>query len=388
MKKTVAILGSTGSIGTSTLSVISKNKNFEVILLTANNNINKLYNQAIKFKVKNVIVSNKKKFYDNRIKFKKKKINLYLGLNNIQKILKKKIYYTVNSISGIDGLNPTLDIIPFSKNILIANKESIICGWNLISKKLKIYKTKFIPIDSEHFSIWKLLKGENIHTVDKVFLTASGGPFLKKNINNLSNIKPKFALKHPNWKMGKKISIDSSTMMNKIFEFIEAKKIFDLKKKELGIIIHPSSFIHAIIYLKGGLIKFLAHETDMKIPIASALDIKLKNSRSLNLDIDKINKSKFYFVTDKKFPLLSILKIIPEKTSYFETILITINDNLVNKYLKGIINYKSIYSNLLLLMKKPYFRKYYALKPKDIYDIKKMIKITNKYLEKNFKYYA
>ena len=172
MKKTVAILGSTGSIGTSTLSVISKNKNFEVILLTANNNINKLYNQAIKFKVKNVIVSNKKKFYDNRIKFKKKKINLYLGLNNIQKILKKKIYYTVNSISGIDGLNPTLDIIPFSKNILIANKESIICGWSLISKKLKIYKTKFIPIDSEHFSIWKLLKGENIHTVDKVSLTA------------------------------------------------------------------------------------------------------------------------------------------------------------------------------------------------------------------------
>ena len=232
------------------------------------------------------------------------------------------------------------------------------------------------------------MKGENIHTVDKVFLTASGGPFLNKNINNLSNIKPKFALKHPNWKMGKKISIDSSTMMNKFFEIIEAKKIFDIKNKKIDIIIHPSSFIHAIIYLKGGLIKFLAHETDMKIPIASALDIKLKNSRSLNLDIDKINKSKFYFATDKKFPLLSILKIIPEKTSYFETILITINDNLVNKYLKGLINYKSIYSNLLLFMKKPYFRKYYALKPKDIYDIKKMIKITNKYLEKNFKYYA
>ena len=279
-------------------------------------------------------------------------------------------------------------MIPFTKNILIANKESIICGWSFIEKKLEFYKTNFIPLDSEHFSIWQLIKNEHESQIEKVILTASGGPFLKKSYKNISNIKPKFALKHPNWKMGKKISIDSSTMMNKVFEFIEKKKIFNLKNKDISILIHPSSFIHAIVFFKGKLIKLLAHETKMSIPIANALNLKLKyNKNEIEKNFKHFNNLKFEIPDKKKFPLLSILKIIPDKPSYFETILITLNDTLVEKYLSGDINYVSIHKNLLNLIKKSYFKKYYKLKPNNIYDIKKMIDISKKYLEKNIKYY-
>ena len=389
MTKYVVIMGSTGSIGSSSLTVLKKNKNFKIYLLTTKSNVQKILDQAIKFKVKNVVIEDKKKYLKFKKKFKLNKINFYLGIKNIKKILKsKKIDYVINSISGINGLEPTLNIIPNSKNILIANKETIICGWNIIKKKLIKYKTNFVPIDSEHFSIWKLIKNEPKSSIDKVILTASGGPFLLKSKRNLSNIDPKDALKHPNWKMGKKISIDSSTMMNKIFEYIEAIKIFDLKKKDISILIHPSSFIHAIVFFKHNIIKFLAHETNMTIPITNALQIKKFDKQKLNKNIlKKFNEIKFLIPKKKKFPLLSIIDLIPENPSYFETILITINDNLVHKYLDGQINYKSIQMNILRLINKPYFSKYYKLKPKNIYDIKNMITVTKKYLESNIKIY-
>ena len=389
MIKNVVIMGSTGSIGTSSLTVLKKNKNYKIHLLTTKSNVQKIFNQAIKFKVKNVIIEDKKEYFNFKEKFKLKNINLFLGIKNIQKILKsKKIDYVINSISGINGLEPTLNIIPNSKNILIANKETIICGWDIIKKKLTKYKTNFVPIDSEHFSIWKLIKNEPKSSIDRVILTASGGPFLTKSKRNLSNIDPKDALKHPNWKMGKKISIDSSTMMNKIFEYIEAIKIFDLKKKEISILIHPSSFIHAIVFFKNDIIKFLAHETNMTIPITNALQINKIDRQNINKNLlKKFNEIKFLVPKKKIFPLLSIIDLIPDETSYFETILITINDNLVHKYLNGRINYKSIQMNILRLINKPFLSKYYKLKPKNIYDIKKMIAITNKYLEGNIKFY-
>tara|TARA_Y100000816_G_C26068006_1_gene561420 strand:- start:215 stop:1384 length:1170 start_codon:yes stop_codon:yes gene_type:complete len=387
MIKSLAILGSTGSIGSSTLSSIQGNKNYKVKLISTNSNIKKAFQQAIKFKIKDVIIEDKNKYEIYKNKFKKKKINLHLGVKNINKILKKKITFCVNSITGIDGLEPTIKIIPFTKFILIANKESIICGWNLISKKLKKYKTNFIPIDSEHYSIWELIKNEKYVNIKKIILTASGGPFLNISKKKIKNIKPKLAIKHPNWKMGKKISIDSSTMMNKIFEYIEAIKIFNLDRQKLSILIHPSSFIHAIVFFRGQIIKFLAHKPDMVIPISNALGIKRNFSVKLNAGVSDLNNLKFESPDLKKFPLLSILKLIPNRNSYFETILITINDNLVNKYLNGRINYISIQRNILILIKRPYFVKYYKLKPKSIYDINKMIVLTNKYLESNIKNY-
>ena len=143
----------------------------------------------------------------------------------------------MSCISGIQGLKPTIEIIKFTKKIAIANKEAIICGWDLIQKELKKNKTEFIPVDSEHYSIWYALRDINKELIEKIYLTASGGPFLNKPINKLKNVNYKQAIKHPNWKMGKKISIDSATMMNKVFEIIEAKKIFDISYKKLSILI-------------------------------------------------------------------------------------------------------------------------------------------------------
>ena len=388
MIKDIIILGSTGSIGESTLKSLSKDKNFRIKLLTTNKNLKSIYNQAIVNKVKNIIVENEDEFNKYKLKFKKKKINLYLGINNINKIIKKKTTYCINAISGIDGLEPTLKAIPLTKNILIANKESIICGWELISKKLLKYKTNFIPIDSEHFSIWKLIANEKKETIDKIVLTASGGPFLNKSKKKIANIKPSVATKHPNWKMGKKISIDSSTMMNKVFEFIEAKKIFNIKKNKISILIHPSSYIHAIIYFNGGIIKFLAHDAKMTIPISNALGIKKKKISKITIrNIKKYNNLNFSIPKNNDFPLLKILKLIPENESNFEIILTTLNDNLVNKYLNGKINYISIQKNLLYFIQCSYFKKFFKLKPLNITDVKSMIKITDNYLDKNIKFY-
>ena len=234
----------------------------------------------------------------------------------------------------------------------------------------------------------ELIKNEKKENIDRIILTASGGPFLNKSIKYIYNVKPRFALKHPNWKMGKKISIDSATMMNKVFEFIEAKKIFNLNKKNLSILIHPSSYIHAIVFFKGNLIKFLAHETSMSIPISNALNIKHKLKKNyIKSNVNKFNELKLYLPSKNKFPLLSILDYLPDQETYFEIILITINDELVNKYLKGKINFLSIQKNLLNLIKSPYFKKFYKLKPKNIYDIKKMIIRTKSYLELKLKYY-
>ena len=272
MKKKIAILGSTGSIGKTTFDIIkSDKKNFEIVLLTTNKNINSILKQARELKVKNIFVSSESHYFKLKKKLKNNKIKIHNNLDSLKKIFKKKIDYTMCAISGLAGLKPTIDAIKYSKTIAVANKESIICGWQFIKRALIKNKTKFIPIDSEHFSIWTLLKNQNIKNVKRIYLTASGGPFLHKNKSSLSNIKPKYALKHPNWKMGKKITIDSATLMNKVFEVIEAKNIFDLDIRKFKIIIHPKSYIHAIVHFKNGLVKFLDHDTNMTIPIMNSL---------------------------------------------------------------------------------------------------------------------
>ena len=388
MKKEIIILGSTGSVGSSVLSVIKNNKNFKVRLLSSNNNIKKLYKQALIYKVQNVIINNFNKYEKYKKIFRAKGIKLHYKISNLNKIVKKKVDYSINSITGIDGLEPTLKIIPITKNILIANKESIICGWGLIKKELKKSKTNFIPIDSEHFSIAELVGEKESKNIQKIILTASGGPFLTKSINKIKNAKPSQAIKHPNWKMGRKISIDSSTMMNKVFELIEAIKIFNINKNKISIIIHPTSYIHAIIFFKGGIIKLLAHDTSMKIPISNAIGIKNETNKNIiQKQLLKLNNLKFLKPNLKKFPLLKLIKLIPKQESLFETVLITMNDSLVEKYLNNQINYVSIQSNIINLIKNPYFKKFYKLKPKNIYDIKKTIKITKNYLNKNLKIY-
>ena len=385
MSKEIIILGSTGSIGKSILKIINKNKkDFKIKLLTTNNNISLIYSQANKFKVNTVVINNSYEYEKYKKKFIKKKIKVFFKIKDAVKKFRKKVYYTINGISGIEGLEPTIDVIPHTKNIAIANKESIICGWNFINKSLIKHKTSFIPIDSEHFSIWSLLKGENVNNINKIYLTASGGPFLNKKKSEIKNIKAIHAVKHPNWSMGKKISIDSATMMNKIFELIEAAKIFNLNIKKFRIIIHPKSYIHSIIQFNTGISKMLAHETSMEVPIFNSL-YQYSNKHIYNkkqFDFKTLNGLNFIKPNDKKFLCLKLLKYIKIKNTYFEIILVSINDELVKKYLNDQISFISIQKSLLKLIKDPYFTKYYNQIPNNIIDIKIMVEKVITYLNK------
>ena len=307
MKKKIAILGSTGSICKSTIDIVRNDKrNFDVVLLTTNNNYNEILKQTKEFKVSNIVINNYKHYLNLKKKLKNKKINIFNNFDSFNKKFKNKIDFTMSAISGLEGLKPTLDIIKFSRTIAIANKESIICAWNLIQKKLKKHKTEFIPVDSEHFSIWSLLNG-NKNNIEEVFITASGGPFLKLHLSKFKKIKPKNAIKHPNWKMGRKISIDSATLMNKVFEIIEAQRIFNVDLNKFKILIHPKSYVHAIVKFNNGLSKILVHDTDMKIPIINSIynkkNIKVINSK---LDINTLNNLNFTNVDLKKFPSVNI----------------------------------------------------------------------------------
>ncbi len=385
--KDIFLLGSTGSIGDTALKLIKKDKsNFNVKLLSTNENVKKIYKQAIEFKVKKVVIFNKKSYLNNIKKFNKKKINVFLTIKDALRKNKKKSFLTINGISGIEGLEPTLDIIKYSNNLAMANKESIICGWQFITKELKKWNTGFIPLDSEHFSIWSLIKNESKQNINKIYLTASGGPFLNKDLKKIKNIKPKFALNHPNWKMGKKISIDSATMMNKIFEIIEAIKIFNIEGNKFDILIHPKSYLHAIVNFKNGLTKLLAHETTMEIPIANSLYVSKNNFiyNNSNFNYHKLNSLNFVKPNIKNFPLLKILNY-KFKHTFFEIILVSINDILVKNYLANKISYISIHYKMLELLKKPYFTKYYSSSPKNIKDIKSMVEIVNQYLIKELK---
>ena len=370
MKK-IVILGSTGSIGKQTLDVIRKNKkNFKILLLTTNKNHILLSKQIKEFKVKNVIINNRNCY--EKIKKKFKYINVYRDFKKIDKIINNKADYTMSAISGFEGLEPTLRVIKKTKVIAIANKESIICGWSLIKKRLKKYKTRFIPVDSEHFSIWSEIKDMNSSKIQEVIITASGGPFF-----NLKNKKikktPKLATNHPNWKMGKKISTDSANLMNKVFEVIEAKKIFDIDLKKFNIWIHPKSYVHAIIKFKNGLIKLIAHETDMRIPIFNSIynsNIKTFNSKKININF--LNNLNFSKADPKQYPLINILKKIPKNETLFETILVSVNDELVKLFLKEKISFEDISIFLIRILNSKIFSKYRLKKVNNFREIQKL----------------
>ena len=375
MKKKIVLLGSTGSIGKSFLNILKKDKkNCDILLLSANRNINELLKQLKIFKVRNIVIREKKSFLKIKKILKNKKINIYNNYDSIHKIFnKKKVDYILNAISGLDGLSPTLKTIRFTKNIAIANKESIICGWSLIKKELDKFKVKFIPVDSEHFSIWSLIDGAKNINIEKVFITASGGPFNKLTLSKFKKITIKQALKHPNWKMGKKITIDSATLMNKVFEIIEAKKIFNYKYSQLKILIHPASYVHAIIKFNNGLTKMLIHDTNMKIPIFNSFYSKFeKKIQTQKLNFNLLNKLNFTNVDTAKFPVVKILKKMPHNDSLFETVLVSANDKLVDLFLKKKITFNQISTFLLKIIKMKEFTKFKRFKVKNIEEIIKL----------------
>ena len=371
MKKKIAILGSTGSIGKTLFNILLKEKkNTEILLLTAHKSHKILLKQAKALNVKNLILTNKKDYEILKEKTKNSNIRVFNNFNKLDKVFKNKIDYVMSSILGINGLEPTIKIIKFTKKIAIANKESIICGWNLIQAQLQKNKTEFIPVDSEHFSIWYGLKNLKNNTLEKVILTASGGPFYKTSINNFKKIKVSDALRHPNWSMGKKISTDSATMINKVFEVMEARKIFDIDYQKIKILIHPKSYIHAILKFDNGLTNIIVHDTTMKVPIFNTIFLndnrKLKTNK---ININILNNLNLNKVNPIQFPMTKLLNLLPNNHSLFETVIVAANDKLVELFLDKKIKFTDIQKKLFKIIKKKEFQKFKKKLPINIRDI-------------------
>ena len=372
MKKLISILGSTGSVGQSSLKIIDKKKNyFKPYIFSANKNYKLICKQLKKYKPKIFIINDHKTYIKVKKKFKKTNTRIInsFNLNN----LKKKSNISILAIPGIAGLQPTITMIKHSKKVLLANKESIICGWNIIKREASKNKTKLLPIDSEHYSIFQLLKDHQLSEIKKIYITASGGPFLNYKTHQFTKIKPSDALKHPKWQMGKKISIDSSTLMNKVLEFVEAQKLFNIPNNKLDIIIHPNSLIHAFAELNNGLTKFIYHDTTMIIPLVNALfddKLNIKNFYKTNFKSNIQNLS-FQKVNPKKFPIIKIVDKINKHPSS-PIIINASNEILVEQFLRKKIPFLGIISIIMDILNDRNYKKYAIKKPNNINQIYKI----------------
>ena len=281
-KKQIAILGSTGSIGTQALGVINEHSDlFEVEVLTANNNSALLIEQAKKFKPNTVVITNEDKYKEVDDALFDLGIKVFAGAQSLEEVVEgENIDIVLTALVGYSGLKPTIRAIKAKKNIALANKETLVVAGDLITKLCQEYNVQIYPVDSEHSAIFQCLVGEAYNPIEKIYLTASGGPFRGWAKEKLQKIKKEQALKHPNWEMGAKITIDSATLMNKGLEVIEAKWLFDLKAEQIEVVVHPQSIIHSAVQFEDGSIKAQLGIPDMKLPIQYALGFpeRLKNT--------------------------------------------------------------------------------------------------------------
>ena len=281
-KKQIAILGSTGSIGTQALEVIKNHPSlFAVEVLTANNNSSLLIKQARKFKPNIVVISNEEKYKEVSEALDDLGIKVFAGEKSLEDVVEGgNIDVVLTALVGYSGLKPTIRAIKARKNIALANKETLVVAGDLITRLCIENKVQILPVDSEHSAIFQCLTGEEYNPIEKIYLTASGGPFRGMNLNQLANIKKEQALQHPNWNMGPKITIDSASLMNKGLEVIEAKWLFDLDGSQIDVVIHPQSIVHSAVQFEDGSIKAQLGTPDMKLPIQYALGFpkRLKNN--------------------------------------------------------------------------------------------------------------
>ncbi len=281
-KKRIAILGSTGSIGTQALAVISEHhKLFEVEVLTANSNSDLLIEQAKKFKPNTVVIVDECKYQEVNLALFDLGIKVFAGEQALAEVVEgENIDLVLTALVGYAGLKPTVRAIKAKKNIALANKETLVVAGGLISTLCQEYGVSIYPVDSEHSAIFQCLVGEVYNPIEKIYLTASGGPFRGKKKEELLHITKEQALKHPNWDMGAKITIDSATLMNKGLEVIEAKWLFDLTANQIDVVVHPQSIIHSAVQFEDGSIKAQLGLPDMKLPIQYALGFpqRIKNS--------------------------------------------------------------------------------------------------------------
>ena len=376
LKKNIVIYGATGSIGESTLNLIRVNKeNFNVVGLTCNENITKIINIANEFDCKNIGIANKELITKNKTLLHN--YNIFAGIDEFQHIISNySVDIIIFAISGSAPLQLLMELSSSGKCIGLANKECIICLGNLFLDNAALSSTKIVPLDSEHNALYQLIKNKNLDSIKKYTITASGGNFYKYHYQDLMNITPEQAVIHPKWKMGKKITVDSSTLMNKMLELIEAQKLFDIPDNKIDILIHPNSLVHAIIKLKNGLTKFIYHETTMIIPLANALfegdfniedfyNKKIKKRTIENLTFDKVNA--------KIFPIIKLKKRLNECPST-PIIINAANEILVDQFLQKKIPFLSISKTILSILNDRNYKKYAIRNPENIKDIIKIDK--------------
>ena len=344
-KKHIAILGSTGSIGTQSLEVINAHpERFVVEVLTAKNNSKLLIEQSKKYKPNVVVITNESKYKEVNNALFDLGIKVFSGENSLEEVVENEnIDVVLTSLVGYSGLKPTIRAIKSGKNIALANKETLVVAGDLITNLCKQYGVSIYPVDSEHSAIFQCLVGEHFNPIEKIYLTASGGPFRGKNREDLLHVTKDQALKHPNWEMGSKITIDSASMMNKGLEVIEAKWLFDLKKEQIEIIVHPQSVVHSAVQFTDGSVIAQLGIPDMKLPIQYALGFPERLENNFNrfsfLDYPELTFEKANFDTFKN---LSLAYSAMEKGGNIPCILNAANEVVVDAFLKDKISFLSM----------------------------------------------
>ncbi len=383
MKK-IVILGSTGSVGKRTLEVVSKYKDeFKIVGLSAKSNYKLLLKQAKEFNVKKISI------LEDSAAEKIKALNppgikCFSSKNGFSEILNQKVDLLVLAISGTEAVYPLLEAIKSGIDIALANKESIISAGDIINKKLKISKSKIIPLDSEHNAIYQLLQAVKKEEVSKIILTCSGGPFLNYKEIDLKKVTPIMALSHPCWEMGKKITVDSATLMNKGFEIIEAHYLFKMASTSIKVLIHTQALAHGMVELCDGNILAAISPTNMQMPIAYALGFPERLDSKLRLDWDKLKNLTFQTADAEKIKALNIAYELLLKKMSYPAFLVKADEMLVRAFLE----YKIRFTDILSFLEKA-LNKHKPFKINNIGDVeeafKKAVEISNRIIKEGAK---
>ena len=345
MKKRISILGSTGSIGVNTLTVIKNiSKEYKVIYLTGNTNSDLMIEQCREFNPQSIVMINEEAAEKVKKELVSDEIEVLSGRNNLIEIAKNEsIDLVLNALVGSPGMEPTLEALKAGVDVALSNKESLVVAGDIITNAMKTSGAKLFPVDSEHSAIWQCLVGESMKDIDKIILTGSGGPFRQRPIETFDEITVSESLNHPNWDMGKKITIDSATMMNKGLEVIEAYWLFDMQIPQIDIIVHPQSIIHSMIEFKDGSIKAQLGVPDMKVPIQYALTYPNHLSAPWErLDFTKLGDLSFQTPDFERFPCIKLAYKALEKMGTTPAILNMANDYCVYKFLDEKIKFTDI----------------------------------------------
>ncbi len=342
--KSVSILGATGTIGQNTLDLIRRNKEkFQVVAITGNQNIKELVKQAIEFQVEFVATACEEKYHDLKEALAETNIQCAAGEQAIIDAATRPVDICMAAIVGVAGLKPTLKALESSKLVALANKECLVSAGDLFMQFAKHHQTKLIPVDSEHSAAFQCLSGHQISEITKLTLTASGGPFRSFSKQQLQNVTKEQALKHPNWEMGAKITIDSATLMNKGLELIEAKHLFSLKASQIDMVVHPQSIIHCLVSFFDGSVLAQLSEPDMRVPIAYSLSWPKRMKTPIEpINLVEISKMDFEAGDEERFPCLKLARQVMETETFNGPALNAANEIAVDAFLSDKCSYIQI----------------------------------------------